>query len=365
MSSWTAATRAGSPTQPRRPARCGGPGRRAAALLLGLLLGLVLGQLPGCTGSAPRAVAVHVPEPIVLPVKAVPQEPRPVGSFGPDILLPAADAPDAEVARVGELVLRQSHAFARLLSADPKLALSAVDLLVFDVLVAQHARQFGITVAAERVRELSAKEEEQLRAQVQAELGGTVTLADYVWRIFGMRLPDWQRTVELRIAQRLYQGYVIRYLALREDRVQVRYMVHKDRAVLVDAAAKVKQGADFGTLAMRLSDDSLKRDGGLLPPFGKGFPHPVADVALLLQPGEMSEVFTRTSGGSERCYLVFCIQRLAGRDVPFAEVRDEIDRDLAQKPLSPIETNAYTLRWRTASEARTDDKAADKAAAGR
>ena len=40
--------------------------------------------------------------------------------------------------------------------------------------------------------------------------------------------------------------------------------------------------------------------------------------------------------------------RLPGRDVTFAEVRDEIDRDLGLKPLSPIETNAYTLRWRCA-----------------
>jgi len=37
-------------------------------------------------------------------------------------------------------------------------------------------------------------------------------------------------------------------------------------------------------------------------------------------------------------------------------VRDEIDRDLQQKALSPIETNAYALRWRGAAEAKTDDK---------
>jgi parvulin-like peptidyl-prolyl isomerase len=331
------------------------------ALLQGLLTGLLTGGcllLPACAG-APRPLVAPQPMPITLPVVQVPQEPRPLADLGPEILLPDPAAADAEVARVGDLVLRRSHAFARLLSADPKLALSAVDLLVFDVLVAQHARQFGIALAAERVRELADREEQQLRDQVKTELGDKVEFADYVWRIFGMRLPDWRRAVDLRVAQRLYQGYVIRYLALREDRVQVRYIAHKDREVLDDAARKVQDGADFGTLAMRLSDDALRRDGGLLPAFGSGFPHPVSEVALQLQPGELSAVFQKTVGGNERWFLVYCLSRIDGRDLPFAEVRDEIDRELAQKPLTPIETNAYTLRWRSAAEAgagaKTDD----------
>jgi hypothetical protein len=312
----------------------------------------------GCAGAPAPAVA-RAPAPVHTPVVQVPQEPRPLADLGPEILLPDSGATDAEVARVGDLVLRRSHAFARLLSADPKLALSAVDLLVFDVLVAQHARQFGVRLAAERVRALADREEQQLRDQVRSELGEQVAFDDYVWRIFGMRLPDWQRTVELRVAQRLYQGYVIRYLALREDRVQVRYIVHKDQQALVDAALKVREGADFGTLALRLSDDALRRDGGLLPPFGEGFPHPVAQVALGLQPGQLSDVFAKTVGGEQRWYLVYCLSRIEGRDLPFADVRDEVDRELEQKPLTPIETNAYTLRWRGAAEtgpgAKTDD----------
>src|SRR5690606_930616 len=106
--------------------------------------------------------------------------------LGPEILLPRSDAEDRQVAKVGDLVLRQSHAYARLLSAHPKLALSAVDLLVFDVLVARHAEQYDIHVSEKRVRELAATEERELRRQVEDELDG-VTFADYVWRLFGMR----------------------------------------------------------------------------------------------------------------------------------------------------------------------------------
>jgi len=307
--------------------------------------------ITACVGRpGPVDPAPALPPPIQLPVHRTPQEPRPLLDYAPEILLPDPAASDAEVARVGDLVLRQSHAFVRLLSADPKLALSAVDLMVFDVLVAQHARQFGITVKKERVRELADQQEQQLRAQVAKELGEQIGFSDYVWRIFGMRLPAWQRTAELRIAQRLYQGYVIRYLALREDRVVVRYIAHKDRSVLEDVGIRVRQGADFATLALRLSTDSMRREGGLLPAFGEGFPHPVSEQALLLEPGQLSPVFERDSGDTQRYYLVYCLKRLAGRSAAFEEVRDELDRGLVEKPLTPIENNAYTLRWRASSE---------------
>ncbi len=309
-----------------------------------------------CAGPAHPVARAPLLLPVAPVVVQIPQEPRPVVDFGPEVLLPDPHGADAEVARVGDLVLHQSQAFARLLSADPKLALSAVDLLVFDVLVAEHARQFGITLPPGRVRELADRDEQQLRDQVQRELGEQMTFADYVWRLFGMRLDAWQRTNELRAAQRLFQGYVIRYLAMREDRVQVRYIVHKDQQVLEDAATKVRQGADFATLALRLSEDALRRDGGLLPPFGEGFPHPVTEQALKLAPGELSPVFATPAAGAVRYYLVFGVARLPGRNATFAEVRDEIDRNLVQKPLSPIETNAYTLRWRGAVETKTDDK---------
>lgn len=331
-------------TQKRALGRAGrrGPAR---AGIVSCCIGVVLAAC--ASGGDP---ALHRPPPAPAPqpaaVAILPQQGPAGGELGPEVLLPAPDATDAEVARVGDLVLRQSHAFVRLLSADPKMALSAVDLLVFDVLVAQHARQFGIRVDEDRVRQLAQQEEQALQQQVQNELGGRLSFADYVWRIFGMRLEDWRRNAEVRTAQRQYHGYVIRYLGAREDRVQVRYVAHQDRAVIDDVAAKVRDGADFATLALRHSEDAFRRDGGLLPPFGPGFPHPAATVAFRLAPGQLSEPFQQEVAGEKRWYLVYCLERQPGRDLPFAALRAEIEADLERRPLSPIEINAYTLRWR-------------------
>ncbi|MCK5940773.1 MAG: peptidylprolyl isomerase [Planctomycetes bacterium] len=280
---------------------------------------------------------------------AAPKPPQLAEGLGPEILLPDPAAEDAEVARIGDLVLRQSHAYTRLLSAHPKLALSAVDLLVFDVLVARHAEQHGIRVSEARIEELARDEERELRRQVEQELEG-VSFADYVWRLFGMREGDWQSALRLRTAQRLYQGYVLRYLALREDRVQVRFLVHKDRKVAQEVADKVRVGADFATLALRWSEDATRRDGGLLPAFGEGFQHPAARHAFELQPGEVCDPFEATWGGEKRWFVVYCLEHRPGRDVPFEQVRAEIDADLEQQPITPLETTAYTMRWRNQEE---------------
>ena len=327
--------------------------RRAVALCAAAIVVACSG--PKRQSASPRVKPLPEAAPVVQPA----QRPPTVSDYGPDILMPSEAAPDAEVARIGDTSLRQSQAFARLLSADPKLALSAVDLLVFDVLIAGHAREFGIRAPNERVRALAEEEERRLREQVERELGAKVPFEDYVWRIFGMRIEDWRRTTEIRTAQRLYQGYVIRYLALREDRVVVRYIANKDEKALFDAAEKVRQGADFATLALRLSEDPLRREGGLLPAFSAQFPHPVTKVAIGMQPGALSDVFEQTVGDERRFYLVYCLDRLPGRDVAFPDVQQEIDQELEKRPLTPIETNAYTLRWRGALEAKSTDEKQD------
>jgi parvulin-like peptidyl-prolyl isomerase len=304
-----------------------------------------------CAG--PRPASAPSPAP---PVARVPElrvaapEIAAAPGFGPEILRPEPRAGDLPVAEIGGLVLRRSDAFARLLTADPKLALSAVDLLVFDVLVANHAEQFGIRVGGERIAAAAAAEAAELREQVARELGRDYDFAAYVERMFGMSPAVWQQSLALRAAQRLYQGYVIRYLALREDRAQVRFVVHKDRRVVAEVVDKVRGGADFATLATRWSEDATRRDGGLLPPFGRSAPHPAAGPAFTLEPGQVSEPLQAKVGDEVRWFCVYCLSRSAGRDVPFAAVADEIDRDLQERPLTNLETSAYTLRWRTLAE---------------
>ena len=258
------------------------------------------------------------------------------------------------VATVRECCEPNGVAVPTLVSESGRAIASHFSLLVFDVLVARHAEQHGIRVSEARVEELAAEEERQLRRQVQEELEG-VTFTDYIWRLFGMRERDWQSALRLRTAQRLYQGYVLRYLALREDRVQVRFLVHKDKKVAQEVVDKVRVGADFATLALRWSEDASRRDGGLLPAFGEGFQHPAAQQAFQLKAGEVCEPFEAAWGGEQRWFVVYCLEHRPGRDLPFEQVRAEIDADLEQQPITPLETTAYTMRWRNEEERKSQE----------
>ncbi len=288
------------------------------------------------------------------PVPAAVQQPAPrMDGYGPEILLPAKDTTDAEVARVGDRVLRKSHVYDRLLAASPDASLEVVDLLILDILVAEQALSHGISVDPEYVEALASAEENQLKKQVLSQFGGQVEYAEYVRNTFQMLPEEYLLVLRLRVAQLLYYSYTIRYLAMLEDRVQVRFLANKNRTVLEDVVDRVSKGADFATLARRFSEDeTTRREGGLLAPFGAGFPHPIAEPAMELKRGELSPIIEADVGGSPRYYLVYCLERFAKREVTFPEVHAELDGDLERHPLTRLEQEAFALRYRGEMEAR-------------
>ncbi len=287
------------------------------------------------------------------PVPASVQQPVPeIDDYGPEILLPAKNTTDEEVARVGDRVLRKSHIYDRLLSASPDTSLEVVDLLILDILVAEMALVHGIRVDPDRVESLAQSEEDQVRQQVEIQFGGRVEFESYIASTFQMSLEEYRRLMRLRVAQQLYHGYAIRYPPMLENRVQVRFLANKDPEVLEDVIDRVTRGADFATLARRYSEDETRRDGGLLAPFGAEFPHPIAEPAMKLQRGELSPVIRAEVGGSPRYYLVYCLQSFEKREVTFEEVREELDEDLVRHPVQRLEREAFALRYRGEMESR-------------
>jgi len=305
--------------------------------------------------ATPVAIALPLPpaarrdHPVQDPGGAEPetQDPQaPAASLPeltPDLLLPAA-AEDEVVATVGGTELRKSHVFDRLATIRPRLAMDVIDLLVLDLLVAEHAKTHRVTVDAAAIDDLVQREEKLLRDGIEAQLPGTVFEA-YVSTNFAMDVAAFRELLRLRIAQRFFHDNVIRFMALREDRVRVRYIVNRDAALMQEVARKVADGADFGSLAVQHSEDDSRRDNGLLPPFGPGFEHPIASAAFALEAGEVSPVFTVEGAEGPRHYLVYCLERIPGRpDVTFASVADELRAGLRDAPRTDFETRAYVLR---------------------
>jgi parvulin-like peptidyl-prolyl isomerase len=337
--------------------RAGGRLRWRAPLALALLCASCAapGEPPSLAAAPADATMPPAPPAVERPAMGsirIPDEPVAAdeGDLPPSILLPKPQATDDEVARVAGLSIHKRHVFDRMLETSPQQARDLVDNLILDVLVAARAERYGLRVDSRRIAARLEQDEQQLRKQVAAEWSGQLSLDEYVLRQFDMDLAEYRRWNQLNLARKFYREYVIRYEALLQDRVQVRYMVSSDRATLEGVAKQVREGASFAGLALRHSEDETRKDGGLLPPFGAGMKHPIAATAMELEPGKLSEIIAAEQDGQTRYYLVYCLKRIPGRRVAFADVRAEIDADIEARPLTRFDFNAFYLATRGEAE---------------
>lgn len=308
---------------------------RLGASLAGLVAACVACAAPEATRAVPPRA-----EPLV--VAELRRAALDDGGAAPSALLELPAPDDRELARVGTQVVRKSQVFDRLVDRDPALAQALVDLCVLDLVVADAARRFSIDVRAEELEVHLRAEEAVLRLEAKAE-GDDAAFAAFLGDRLGLTLAEYHARLRREVERVLWRSYTIRYLALREDRVRVRFLVHEDQKVLADVAERMARGADFAALARRLSQDASAADGGALPPFSRGFAHPIARVAFELAAGELSAPVPIDARG--RFALVWCVERLPARDVPFDAVREAIVAELETRPVTPFEQDAFVARY--------------------
>lgn len=340
-------------------------GHQVQALVPGALIALVA---LGCRGPAPDRqdtppAPVGVASPVaqaspgavvVAPPVRIDTVPAIGDGLAPEVLRPSA-AEDNEVARVGDRAVHKRHAYDRLLETNPQQARDLVDNMVLDLLVADLADRFDIRVNVADVAEKLADEERELRQRLQVEWKGQIDYDRYLLQQFGMDTAEYARWRRLTLARTLYRQYVIRYHAMLSERVQVRCIVASDRKLVEELRQQVADGASFSRLALRHSEDESRKEGGLLPAFGRGTKHPAADVAFTLAEGQVSEVFERQVDGQTRYYLLSCLRRLPARAEPFAAVRAEVDEDIKARPLSRFDFHAFYFQVRGAAESGPDN----------
>ena len=287
------------------------------------------------------------------PAPLVPQDLKQgLEKLGPEILLPTKNPGDTKMWELGEVVIRKSNVYDRMLEARPRVTKSFLDSLILDALIAREAKQHSITVDPKKVDAVVQNHVVDLRRQV-AKDWKQLTFDQYCQLHYGMSgarsYQDWRR---LTYARQLYRGYVIRYLAMLQDRVQVRVFAHTDRKVVEEVRERARKGADFKTLVLlKRSEDVLSnRNGGLLQPFARDYPRPFTAHAFQLKPGDLSEVVVAETGSAKMHYLLYCLKRMPGRNVRFEEVRKELDEELSKNPVEPEERKSLHIRLRTRSK---------------
>lgn len=280
--------------------------------------------------------------------------PRPTGLMdqgtGPGVLLPAEQPEDQVVTQVGGFKIHKSHVYDRQLEEDPLATRSAVDRLVFDVLIAQQALKHGITVDPTHVGRIVHQEEERLAEQVAKDWDGRISLEQFLRNTKDVDLKTFRLFMRRHMARRLYRYYVIRFLGMQEDRVQVRLIRSRSRDKLEELRRKVLSGADFRSLALRESEHSSQRRGGLLEPFAETSPRSFAKAAFALKEGEVSSVLATRNAAGPVYDLLYCVKRLPRRSEAFDALRAELDKEWLSRPITREESMAAYMRLRAASE---------------
>ncbi len=229
------------------------------------------------------------------------------------------------------------QAFDFLMEQDPRRGLQLLQAMADLALAAQVARKEGIRVPRSEVERLVSLGMKKDLERARRTLGPKATLADFAAQELGMGLGEYKDWLEKIAARQLLLSYTVVYTALKEDRVQCRFMVLPDRDLAERLARSLRAGADFATLARKYSLDPSGARGGEVPPFPRDFDHPVARVAFDLEPGKVSDPIPQEAGGKKVWLLVMVERRIPGKPGKFRDLEEEIRRRIRRSPPSPEE----------------------------
>lgn len=227
----------------------------------------------------------------------------------------------------------------------------AKDLLIADILVAEAAREAGVTIGE--------KEERKGIVALQAKLGGKAAFADQLKEL-GASQKDLEELAGRRmLAQRYVDTTVAPGVTVTEDEARAHYEIPENqvyhaeqlrlRAIFVNAAPgldakaeakararideaerRVLAGEDFATVARELSDDMSKANGG---DFGWIAPEVIPPQFLgrvwAIEPGEMSGVLR----GQYAFVLMQVLEKRPRGPYPFEEMKADVTSQLRKAKL--------------------------------
>lgn len=159
---------------------------------------------------------------------------------------------------------------------------------------------------------------EQLRAEVRHSVRRAIAESIIEEELEAVTAPE----QEIR---RLYNDRIDEY---REPaKVEIRMILIPTEQEAREVLDRITAGEEFGELARELSRHESSVNGGRLEPFARGEANrELEERAFALEPGEAGIV--TTAAGS---FVIQKIANIASFEVPFEEVRDELERELLER----------------------------------
>lgn len=287
-------------------------------------------------GSAPGAVSDTRP---TLDLAGSPLPPA--ADAEPRGVLPAGD--DPVIAEVDGLTLRASEVARYLFRYDPGRALEVLNQMLDERILEADAAAAGVSLPAGEVEALVAVEVRRREDEMRVQFGPGVTFEEYLRERFGFTVESYRKDVSALFRIRALRDRLVRFDAMKEERVRVRLLATRTEQEARDAAGRLRGGADFTAVARQVSLAPPED----LPPFARDeMPPALADEIFALSAGDVSRPVRLAADGKEVFQVFKVIERLAARTGTWAEVAGEVERGIKERPVLPAEYLQWARRAR-------------------
>jgi parvulin-like peptidyl-prolyl isomerase len=263
------------------------------------------------------------------PLPSALEDPRGLAPEGPDPALATVDGVEVHASEVTRYLLR----------FNPVPAVEAMNQLLDDQMLEADAAAAGLVLPT---GEIEARTEEEVRNRekdIRIQFGPEVSLERYLRDRFGTTVDVFRRETAGLVRRAALRDRLARWEAMREDSVQFRVLVTDSEEKARDAAASLRAGADFLTLAKRVSVAPIEE----MPPYRRReIPLPaLSDEIFAMSSGEISRPVRIPQEGKDFYWVFKIVEKRPGRDVPYTAAAAEIEKGLAARPLSAAER----LQW--------------------
>lgn len=252
--------------------------------------------------------------------------------------------PDQDVAvMIGDHKISKQEVFDLFTKRYRKEAYEIVQELAVRWIIREESRQEGVKISQSLVQEKGQEEIAKAKQELANEFKGT-------WEEYlssqGISDKEFVQECYTRCKYNLVLARLVRLSELRQIRVEARHIMVKNREKAEEILVKLRQQADFATLAKQESVATTAKEGGLLPSICRGEIHAsLEEVLFNLQPNELSGVI-QSPWGFHILQLLTIFPARANST--WKQLETEVIESLAKNTVAPRDIQ----RWLKTMEAK-------------
>jgi parvulin-like peptidyl-prolyl isomerase len=222
---------------------------------------------------------------------------------------------------------------------DPKLVRVLVDQMAKLQILRNEIKRLRVEVPEDVVTTRMQRIDSEVE---QAAKAAGKDVPTFIGERFGISYDVFRQLQTIRERALVARERVVRYWHYLDDLMYARIIVVEEMGEAERIVSQLRAGAEFGDVARRSSIHHTRTEGGEMPPIGRWGVHPeLEEVMFKLEPGEISSPVAFQENGRKFWAIFKCIRYRPARKVAYAEVKDEIEKELDRRPVREIELNGW------------------------